>query len=100
MRNFPKLAWLAWPHRTHHLSIVEAAAAASPPEAARGVVLARMVVTRIGRECGGIPVGSVAVERVVPVGLRQDPVEAVQGVNCYLRVAILSLCTVSEPHRS
>ncbi len=58
--NFPKFAWLSWPHRTapHHLTIVEAAAAAAPPEAARGLVSARTVFTRIGRECGGIPVGS------------------------------------------
>jgi hypothetical protein len=48
------------------LSIVEAAAAALPPEAARGRFTAR---ARVGGECGEIPVGLGAVDRVVPVGL-------------------------------
>jgi hypothetical protein len=40
-----------------------------PPEVVRGLVSPPTVVTRIGRECGGIPVGSEAAVRVVPVGL-------------------------------
>ncbi len=52
-----------------HLSIIKAAAAAAPPEAPRGLVTAHTVVSRIGRERRGIPVGSVAAVGVVRVGL-------------------------------
>jgi hypothetical protein len=50
------------------------AAAAAPPETARGLVTAHTVVSRIGRKRRGIPVGSVAAVKVVPVGLVGVPV--------------------------
>jgi hypothetical protein len=50
----------------HRLSVVEAAAAAAPPETAKGRLAAR---ARVGGESGEIPVGLEVVERIVPVGL-------------------------------
>jgi hypothetical protein len=63
--------FLGSPGRTAplHLSIIKAAAAAAPPKSARGLVAAHTEVSRIGRKRSGIPVGSIAAVRVVPVGL-------------------------------
>ncbi len=67
--DFSGFTRLAWPHRSAPPLNNQGGGCRRAPETARGLVTAHTEVSRIGRKRRGIPVGSVAAVRIVPVGL-------------------------------